>query len=221
MAKTAFKNLIEECNSSIDLYQKYLTILRGQVGKIEEIKKLNSELESKPSSCKYLDDLKHFNNTTGVILISFLDLSIGIKNLPDSKSDWEKAYFIKHSFLVILETIKKIDPQKGPSYIHQNIGRNSKELRIEFERALLEIRNFAGKEIFSKIKEVRNNIAGHIDKDLVTYYDTVRDLDGDEAAIAILEFLRPIHRIMNLLVLYSKEQNVELRRINKELKEFR
>lgn len=220
MTKNTFENLIDECNSSIEDYQKYLTVLRGQLEKIEVIKKLNTNLDTKPSSDKYLDDLKHFNNYTGLILISFLDLAICIKNLPDSNSDWEKAFFIKNSFLVILETIKKIDPQKGPSYVNQNIGKNSKKLRTEFERALQEIRSFSEKDVFLKIKEVRNSIAGHIDKDLRTYYNTVKKLDGDEAAIAIIEFLKPIHNIINLLFEYSIEQNNELVKINKELIEM-
>lgn len=220
MENNAFETLIAECNSNIELYPNLLIILKGQLEKIAEIEVLNTELKNKPTSDIYLDYLRHFNNFTGGIIISLLDLCIGMKNLLLAKSDWEKAYFIKYSFLVIFETVKKIDPSKGSSYIHQNIGKTSKSLKTEFEQSLNEVRKFSEKPVFQKVKDVRNNIAGHIDKSLINYYDSFQILNGNECAIATIEFIRLIHRISNLLVQYSKEQNDELIKINKELEEI-
>lgn len=109
------------------------------------------------------------------------------KNLYLAKSDWEKIFFIKNTFLVIYENIN--------SY-HRN-GKFLIEKSNEIENAILLLANankllkdFKNKYRYdTHINKIRNSISGHINDNFEEYYDEILNFNGEETALMTLDFL--------------------------------
>lgn len=204
-------NLIEECEENINFYTNHLNDLRRKINLIEENKNLIIEFDQQ-ADLSDLDEIEQFNNYNGYVTIALLDLSVNLKNLINSKTDWEKAFFIKNSFLTIHEATKNIKPFKGKSFIHKVIENKYQGLNNELNDLYKDIDDFREAPTYDKIKETRNSTAGHIDDSLKSYYDTIIKLDGEEAGKLISIFIKILHKTLNLtknLVTVSYNQEVE------------
>lgn len=213
-----FEALINTCDKNIDFFSqiiKYLrTFIYNQDQIIDEINRLGIQ-------SKGIDfvEIEQFNNYNGYILISILELSVISKNSCLVSTDWERAYFIKNGFLQIHETINKLKPQKGVSYVQQKIDSKYPLLRDRFHLILDQIDEFKENHNYKKIENSRHYIAGHIEKSFKKYYDTVFDLDGDEAAKITSHFLKILEDmqvLMNEYTMYIIQMQKELNKCLKE-----
>lgn len=196
------ENLLKECSRSLLFYTNHLENLRKNIEIIEEVKALLVEINPIADVSDFIE-MEQFNNYNGYVTIAMLELSVSLKNLILSKTDWEKAFFIKNSFLIIHETAKKLKPFKGKSYIENTIRNNYPDLQIDLEILLNDIDNFRNEEKYNKISTTRHTIAGHIEDSLKVYYDTVKELDGEEAGNLISAFLKILNRALFLTKDYS------------------
>lgn len=195
MISDSYKDLIKACNENIIYFANYLKTIRLQVANRE----------------KYIfdcNDLKQvefnkLNDTKGLIVISLLDLCVSCKNLCLSETDWEKAYFIKNSFLTIYETQKKLQPKNGKTYFQQQIKSNRKELIPKFSKVEESLNLFIANSGYKKIEMVRNTIAAHMDKKFKKYFDTVCDLNGEEAALIIIDYLQILKSLLQITQKYD------------------
>lgn len=194
---SGYDRLFEECEKSLDFYTNHLSNLRTQINVQEEIKSILIELDPKIDLSDF-DEIKQLNNYNGYVTIAMLDLAVNLKNLITSKTDWEKAFFIKNSFLLIHETTKNLKPFKGKSFIQKVIEIEYQELNDELKDLYKEIDDFRKAPSYNKISTTRHNIAGHIDNSLKLYYDTVKKLDGEEAGKLISDFMKILNKALNL-----------------------
>jgi len=160
-----FDNLINACDKNIDFYTNHLASLRKLIEFQDVAKKLISEINPNPDFEDFVE-MEQFNNHNGYITISLLELSVICKNLCLAKTNWEKAFFIKHGYLTIHETINKLKPGKGVSYVEQIIDAKYPILKDRFHRTLNNIECFKTKNNYKKIEDTRHFIAGHIEKSL-------------------------------------------------------
>lgn len=214
------EKLLEECCESLSFYTKHLEILRKNFEDIENIKIIL--LEANPNiDLSDFTEMEQFNNYNGYVTIAMLELSVNLKNLILSKTDWEKAFFIKNSYLIIHETAKKLKPFKGKSLIENTIISNYSTLEADFQGLLNDIDNFRNDDKHKKISTTRHAIAGHIDDSIKVYYDTVKELDGEEAGYSISEFLKILNKALFLTkdyaVMANVRQNEKSRATDKEL----
>ena len=206
-----FDNLINACDKNIDFYTNHLASLRKLIEFQDVAKKLISEINPNPDFEDFVE-MEQFNNHNGYITISLLELSVICKNLCLAKTNWEKAFFIKHGYLTIHETINKLKPGKGVSYVEQTIDAKYPILKDRFHRTLNNIECFKTKNNYKKIEDTRHFIAGHIEKSLKKYYDTIFNLDGEEAAKNISAFLI----ILNEMLEISKDYSIYANKVQME-----
>ncbi len=193
-----FEKLISECDTSIAFYTAHLTNLRQLNALIEQTKQLFIKLNPKTDFADF-KELECFNNFNGYITIASLELAVNCKNLCIATTDWEKIFFIKNSFLVIHETINKLKPSKGSTFVQQTIEKKYPILKERFNKVLELIDYFKANIDYKKIENTRHYAAGHIEKSLNLYYDTIFALDGEEAAQIILRFLNILSE-MNIII---------------------
>ena len=143
-----------------------------------------------------------------LVLIAVIDLSISTKYLIKPYSNIESKFFIKNIYLIIYETLKTY--QK-----HQEKLKNlSFLLKIENEFILLNknIKNFKKTYKFdSKLKQIRNNVSGHISSDFKEFYDSLIKLDVASTIALSTSFMLVLQdfssHILNIKKIFLSEIN--------------
>lgn len=211
---TNYDKLIYECDKSITFYTNHLTTLRKHLETLDNARKLVKVLNPN-SKFEVFDEIEKFNNYNGYITISMLELSVTCKNICLAKTDWEKIFFIKYSYLIIHETISKLNSQNNTSNIKRILNDKYPLLNERFLKALNNIEVFKMKNNYKKIETTRHYTAGHIEKNLRKYYDTVKELNGEETAIVISEFLRILNEMLIITRDYVIYANNSLEKSNR------
>src|SRR5215212_6930121 len=70
---------------------------------------------------------------------------------------------------------------------------------------------------YKKIENTRHFTAGHIEKSVKRYYDTVQKLDGEEAASFISQFLKILNKALFLTRDYALVANKNQKEKSKDL----
>ena len=203
---TGFDRLFDECEKSLEFYTNHLSNLRKNIEVQEKATTMLLELDPKTDLSDF-NEMEKFNNYNGYVTIAMLDLAVNLKNLINSKTDWEKAFFIKNSFLIVHETTKKLKPFKGKSLIQETIEIKYQELNDDLKDLFKDIDNFRNAPAYNKIATTRHNIAGHVEDSLKLYYDTVKELDGEEAGKLISEFMKILNKALNLTKEFAIKAN--------------
>ena len=201
-----FEKLLDECDKNIIFYTKHLENLRKNTALQEEAKDLLNKLIPKQDFSDFIE-MEQFNTYNGYVTIATLDLSVNLKNLIIAKTDWEKIFFIKNSYLIIHETINKLKPSKEKSAIQTIIESNYPKLKESLENLFNDIDTFKKATDYKKIENTRHYTAGHIEKSLKRYYDTIQKLDGEEAANFISQFLIVLNKALFLTGDYATLAN--------------
>ncbi len=206
---TGKENLFLQCEKNIAFYTRHLDGLRKNIAFQEKAKKLLMGHDPKVDISEF-SEMEKLNDYNGYLAISTLDLSVNLKNLILAKTDWEKIFFIKNSYLIIHETLQKLKPSDSKNDIEDTIKNNYPSLTEDLAKLMEEIEEYRIKPYYIKIIKTRHNTAGHINKSLKIYYDTILDLDGEMAGQHIKEFLnvttKALHITADYAVLANKVQ---------------
>ncbi len=125
----------------------------------------------------------HFNSLLNIALIELLVI---MKHLMLSTNEWEKAYFLKHSYMIVHETIGRCDRYNRELNKFKN---QYPELKPLYEKVSADLKLFKKTYDYpSAFSAVRNAIVAHIDPDIGVYYDAVAALDGDKVLAIINSF---------------------------------
>lgn len=217
------KNIIQESDYSIAFFSSLLSDLRY----MKSFHYAISEEFSTDKEKHELNDFYKLNDITSLITICHLDLITNSKNLYLAKSDWEKIFFIKNTFLVIYETINSFHKHgkflKSKSKINEKISFN-------YDEAANELKKFKNRYKYdTHINKIRNNISGHINDNFEEYYDEIINFDAERTSIMTLDFFKIINKIQNLLtelmktviIDTSKINNIKLAEIQKRLSQIK
>lgn len=196
-----FQKLIQGCDENIIFYTEKLKQLRITLNLYDEF------IEHFGKENNDLINLKRTINYSSYIAISFLELSVTLKNLVLAKTDWEKIFFIKNSYLTIHEILKLLRPEKNcTTILDENIkSTKDKELKNNLEKCNAKITNFRNNENYQLIENVRHYVTGHINPSFKKYYDTILSLDGEQAGLITKDFMDILSDILIL------SQKAELR----------
>lgn len=203
-----FEKLIKSCDDNFEFYTKKLSSVRST---IQIYDKFISEFGTESNE---LINLKRSISFSGYLIIPFLELSVTLKNLVLAKSDWEKIFFIKNSYLTIFETLKVIRPEKNSTTIlEENINSHKlNNLKVDLDRCNAMITNFRNSEKYQLIENVRHYAAGHVNPKFKVYYDTIFQLDGDVAGLIASDFMK----ILSEILILSQKTETELLNIYEE-----
>lgn len=189
-----FEKLIKSCDENFEFYTKKLTDIRVTL-QIYDKFIIDFEAESNE-----MINLKRSISFSSYLIIPFLELSVTLKNLILAKTNWEKIFFIKNSYLTIFETLKVIRPEKNSTTIlEENIkSHNLKELKLDLEKCNAKVTIFRNNENYQLIENVRHYAAGHINPKFKVYYDTIFKLDGEIGGLIIKDFMEIISEFLVL-----------------------
>lgn len=193
-----FEILKIECNKNIEEYSKVLSTYHLILKELAEL-----QLNKSDEEITSLKEIETFYNYNLKSIIALLDLSIILKNLVEVNTDWEKAFFIKNGYLLIHEIIKKLKPYTGKTKVQNIIEQKYTNFEADFNNLLNSIEHFKNKPFYNLIIDTRNNIAGHIDESFTIYFETVFKLNGEKAALQIIEFLTILKAVINFFEFYQ------------------
>lgn len=157
------QDLNTEANESIRFFTEHLERLRQykQISQIlkEDLKEVSTEID-----LDYFHTLEELVDLSSLITISHLDLIASNKALFNSKSDWEKIFFIKNIYLTIYESL--VTYEKYQNFLFNHTIKKRPELKAKLDSVASEIKSFRKNFKYSShIQLVRNNVSGHICKD--------------------------------------------------------
>lgn len=177
---------IAECSKHLD-YLKKISILGKDLTEFVNDYNLNG---------KDLIDAD-ITNAHCVTTIAQLEISLVLKSLFYSNHELEKRQILKNGTLIIYETIKSIDKFNGTlkEYSVQN-----DQLTTAFKKYSDEIRTFKKNiDIHRKLKNIRNNTAGHINTDFVEYSKIIDSIEIEKTTNAIIAYRFIINGLNNYL----------------------
>lgn len=212
------EKLIEECDKNFEFHTNHLQELRESIANLDEAKFKLQSVDPKMDFSSFAE-AEHFTNYSGYVTITILELSVDLKNLILAKSDWECVFFIKNAYLIIHESIRKISPTENKSFIQLTIEKKYPSLKSQFLEIISSIDNFKSTVDYKKIEDTRHHTAGHIEKSLKKYYDTILKLNVNEAGQYISDYLRLLDKVLIICKDYAilaKEREDEKQRAKRK-----
>lgn len=200
------KHLIDLIDESILNYTDLLVRLKHMLEMATKVEVDLKRVIPKNNDFNEVVKLQRFHS---LLVISLLDLYVSSKHLLNAKSDWEKVFFIKQSFLIIYETIDKYSDHNKD--IKEFCETRFVELKDDYLTISNDLKLF--KKTFSyenMIKSIRNNIAGHIHSDFLKYFDTLlllKDVNATDLISSFINILKKLETLSNSLIDLSNKQS--------------
>ena len=210
MTKSTIEEIVQVADDSIRLYTAHLEFLRKMVGITEEAITVFNDIIPNTDNSSF-EEMKRMHSFNSLLTISLLDLFVICKKLVTAENDWEKLFFIKHGYLLIYETIDTFNSHNQE--ISKLIETQYTTLKNDYSAVIASLKRF--KKVYSSennIKDIRHNIAGHIDNNFITYYDTAIAIKGKnetDAILAFIEILKQLESISFAMETLSKNEALE------------
>lgn len=177
---------IIECSKHLDYLKK--TSILGR--------KLNEFIIDYNLDKKIIFDLD-ISNAHCVTTISQLEITIILKCLINSKTELEQKQILKNGILLIYESIISIDKFNK---ILKDYSDLYPKLQNEFKAYRREIKHFKKDISFdSKVKNIRNNIAGHINTDFIKYSKFIDSIEIEKTMQMIIVYRFIINKLNDYL----------------------
>jgi hypothetical protein len=163
---------------------------------IEDRKNFQKRLEIKKES-EHTRNLSKLNDVFTLVLVSYIDLSIGRKYLIISKVKREQMFFIKNIYLTIYETIETYN---GNSKLLKENSERDDEIKECFRSVGKKLRNFNKEYNFKDIKNVRDKVSAHMD--IKYFHQEIIDTDTDRIHNMIVTFRNDF--LVEVIILLNK-----------------
>lgn len=175
---SGYTDLVNACNHNINFFTLYLKEVydKGDKGSIKNlIKKYEFYLAA-----------------------TILELSVTLKNIVLSNSDWEKIFFTKNSFLIIFESTEHFKNLSQNNHI-KNFLKKRKQSCDNLDSFSKSFDEYLKSNDFKLIENVRNIIAAHFDDSVKKYYDTCYSLNGEKGALLTSQYLNILQKGFHLI----------------------
>ncbi|TPV33232.1 hypothetical protein FJ651_09045 [Paucihalobacter ruber] len=171
----SLENDIAECLVHLE-YLKKISFLGKEINEFVDNHNLNEKAFIDPD----------ISNAHCIITIAQLETSLILKGLYYSTHELEKKQLLKNGILIIYEAIKSIDEFNKTlnKYSNQYV-----ELKNELNKYFRELKTFKkGIKFDRDIKNIRNNVAGHINKDFIEYSKFMETVDVEKSINFLIAF---------------------------------
>ena len=200
--------LIEQCT-------KNLTALR-MVSHLHKdaVKEIGAAFEGQ--SLADFDEMATRQELHSLITISLLDLCVILRMFKTSQLTWERIFLVRKGYLTIYETIKAYEKQKNRI---RTLISESGFPEQEFLDINLKIKAFKKQFDYEKgISNIRNKTAGHFNKDFVTFFDTVYEIEPSVGIEAIKNLMTILSKIDQFLQTFRDYLNTKVEGRSNNLK---
>jgi hypothetical protein len=157
---------------------------------------------------------EHFINyrkqleVSGLLTICALDMLVSCKNLLRVKEIWEEIYYLRHGYLTIYETIKKIDSQ---GKWLKNAAAQNQVLLDEFQYVQELLKQFKNEYGYQKyLPNLRSKLTAHIDSDFSAYFQEISAFDIEKGIKALVDFIQFVNVIQKYIKNVSQERLSQL-----------
>lgn len=207
--------LYQATTSNLEFYYKNLEYLNSRISLLNQFSEKNPALEKNELYKDLLFQLE-FN---GVLTISMLDLSLISRELSISQQAWQILYYKKQASLLVYETLNTIN-----SHAHNLLTltqKTPKRTSDAYRIIVKKIRLFKKEYNYSsELKNIRNKIGGHIDKDFQTYFENLKVLKDQDIGVLLIDFVTLLSDFLNFTKMLLKENSklleMELRKREEE-----
>lgn len=172
---------------------------------IDQLKKIN------PKSIDHIELIafKDLLNLGALLSIARLDMLMITTQLYLSKHRSQQLFYSKHAYLVIYETFTNLKA-KQKNIKSYAMGTN-KEINIQHDQAFKNWSKFINEyKVQTNVKEIRNNIIGHIEKDFTIWHKTALSLDHIYTLQMIVSFMNSLNQLQNLATLLVNHYHTKL-----------
>lgn len=164
--------------------------------------------------------LKSLIDIDSLLCIAITDLGLISKELFIASVALQKSFYIKHAYLVIYETIYNFNSSSDKRKVLKDLTHNSVDITLsknfmEITNALRTFNKKFGME--TKIANIRNTLAGHIDRDFDKWYSTILSLDAQYTGEMVAEFLKIVIQLQYLSRTLLQIEMQELDRTNQRM----
>src|SRR5690606_19448170 len=185
-------------NNDILESEKHMNFLKNTFEINNDIKNYIQEYVKDDFTISNLNKLSSTEilNFHAIITISQLEISLVLKSLHFSKSDFEKIYRIKHSYLIIYATFNTLNILKrnlSEMYDNKAIAKEYAELN----KLLREFRKFV--DIENKVKNIRNKISEHITSNFSEYYSFIEVINIEDDIDKLIRFRLVLNQLNDFL----------------------
>ena len=190
------------CNDKIEGFSNYLNTVNEYRKNQFRIKNNFTEEE-----LKLLE--KHFEIAI-ILAISNLDNIVILKNLHNSRKNWEINFFVKKMFLNIYETLKSLDANSKLIIQNMCIDEVSKKEYFDLNRNIKTFKKLYGYD--SEMNKIRNITAGHIhNKNFDLYFSTLAELNPHKSIEMGIEFMS-INASFGQFLQKNLQQNIKTKK---------
>jgi hypothetical protein len=198
---------IKELDSLLPVYTDHLNIIRSfftQVDCIINFFDQENNLLRKEHFINYRKQLE----VSGLLTICALDMLVSCKNLLRVKEIWEEIYYLRHGYLTIYETIKKIDSQ---GKWLKNAAAQNQVLLDEFQYVQELLKQFKNEYGYQKyLPNLRSKLTAHIDSDFSAYFQEISAFDIEKGIKALVDFIQFVNVIQKYIKNVSQERLSQL-----------
>lgn len=178
---------IDECTIHLDYLKKISVIDKELYEFVAEYK----------VSKKGLMD-SNIRNLHCITTVAHLEISLILKSLHYSKQELEQRHILKNGILIIYETIKSINKFNKSLNQYSN---QTDELKLKFDNYIKEIKKFKKEiDIDKRMKNIRNNTAGHINTDFIEYSRFIESVEIEKTMYYLVKFRLITNRLNEYLI---------------------
>lgn len=187
------QKVFKEASENIAFYAEHIDKILAYHSIIDKIEGISSKVLN-----ENYKELKKQLDFSCLLSISSLDLSVIVKHGFVSTVKSEQLFYVKQGYLLMHSILRHYD-KKFNKYFKELINDSHPELLPEFKSISLSLKAFKANHKFdTEITNIRNSIAGHIDDDLIRYYNTITSINHEKAFKTMSEFINLISSLQSI-----------------------
>lgn len=189
--------LLKEFDESLTSYTQTLDRYRLMLEQISQFQKLVVD--------DSVENLKRSLNSSGILLVGYLDCYTSLKGIINATEVWEQIFFTRTLRLTIHEVVKSYSSHT--SAMRKEASEMTHEVQLKLKDSGNLLRQFRKKYNYTQdIEDFRNNVIGHISNDFASNYDRFKDIDINHSAIMAKDFIHWLDSVLSLFRSYMEYQ---------------
>ncbi|WP_422005096.1 hypothetical protein [Roseivirga pacifica] len=189
--------LLKEFDTSLTSYTQTLDRYRLMLEQISQFQKLVAD--------DSVENLKKSLNSSGILLVGYLDCYTSLKGILNATEAWEQIFFTRTLRLTIHEVVKSYSNHTDE--MRKVASKMTQEIQLKLKASGNLLRQFRKKYNYNKdIQSFRNNVIGHISSDFASNYDIFKGIDINHSAIMAKDFIHWLDSALSLFHSYMEYQ---------------
>jgi len=182
------------------LYNEATSSVQTHALDLEKLNHWNTNIRKLEGSLNP-DDVQSFKtliDLQSLLLISMMDLAMTSRSLFITRTTPEKAFYVKHSYLLIHEFIVIFDRDRGLK-LRKLVTEKFTIMSDDCKNVVKSLSKF--KKVWKyegEMKRIRDKVSAHIEGDFELWYSIINTFDPEQCAQMIISFLSVLNEFLVL-----------------------